>query len=99
MRLAITAAVLLALGALGCGRSSQDAVNDYCHARIYCAVDNKSVPECVTENLTPGGDPHHQCSVTAKAVCMGNCYDDHGCGIFDVNNPCNCDHADDGCPP
>ncbi|HEY3355064.1 MAG TPA: hypothetical protein VGQ83_17555 [Polyangia bacterium] len=98
IKLAVTAAVLLALGGLGCGRSVEEEVNDYCRARVGCGVDDTPVQQCVTDHLAPGGDAHHQCAERAKAACMGACYDDHGCGVFQVNNACGCDQADQGCP-
>jgi hypothetical protein len=96
---AIVLCVLLSLA--GCDRSTDEAINDYCHGRITCWVDEPSsdaLESCLDTYATPEGDAHEQCAERAKAACLGNCYDDRGCGIFDVNDPCGCSRADRGCP-
>ena len=102
MRVLFTIAALLGLTLAGCGRSDEDAVTDYCRGRLACVVDPGTSPTalaaCKTEYLSPTGTPQEQCLKTAKAVCVGNCYHAHGCGVFYQNDPCSCDLEGYDCP-
>ncbi len=101
MKAALAAAALLALVAAGCGRSAHDAIVDYCRGLLSCGVDttpNETLGSCEDKYLSPGGSAHDQCVTKEQAVCLGNCYDDHGCGIFIQNDPCACESQDYGCP-
>ncbi|MBI5477808.1 MAG: hypothetical protein HY906_03065 [Deltaproteobacteria bacterium] len=102
MRVVVIAAVLLALGTPGCGRSTEDSVTDYCRGRLACGIDPDEsaagLTACKERYLSPEGSAHDQCVTTETAACLGDCYHAHGCGIFDMNDPCACDLKDHDCP-
>jgi hypothetical protein len=103
MRSVIPVVVLVVVALAGCGRSDEDAVKDYCTGRLSCGVDpntsQAALEACQEEYLHPTtGTPQEQCVTRARAVCIGDCYHDNGCGVFYQNDPCTCDLEGYDCP-
>jgi hypothetical protein len=97
----VVAALLLAVVA-GCGRSEHTSINYYCRGRLGCGIEpggtQGELDACVARYEEPDGSAHDQCFTSHLAACLGDCFHDHGCGIFDQNDPCNCELKDYGCP-
>jgi hypothetical protein len=103
MRTFVILFALLLAGAAGCGRSQHESITNYCRGRLGCGIDpGGSEPElnaCVDKYENPTGTAPEQCYAIHLAACLGDCFKDHGgCAIFDVNDPCNCELEDYGCP-